>query len=765
MRKIISIAKTELFTLFFSPIAWIILIIFCFQSYYTFAEALDSLVNNYTYGGSLYNVTTDLFIAWDGVFTIMKEKIYLFIHLLTMGIMSREYNLGYIKLLYSSPVSSISIVVGKYISIVCFVLIMMLSLLPIMIATAMYVEFADFSLIMSGCLGLILLMCAYGAIGFFMSTLTSYQIVAAMMTLGSLAFLSNIGELAQDVLFLRDITYWLSLTGRVDTLIKGLISSSDTFYFIIVIVLFCLLSVLKIQSSKIKHNTFVLLTRYLFVFIGAILLGYFSSRPRFVLYYDATSTQENTISKQSQEYIQSIEGELDITSYVNMADNNAWMGVPRMINQDLSWFKQYQRFKPDMNLTYVYYYDEPLQTPGYGKRTISAEDEARDNCKYYNMNFDDLLTPKEIRAQIDLFPEENSFVRLVKDNQGRTCFFRMFNDMSRYPSEKEAIGALKRMVSKPPMIRFLCGHGEPSIYGVGEKEIASLITRISKRESLVNQGYDIDTLNLSTFVGNKISDNTDILAIVDPKKILSDKENKYIKQYLKDGNNMLIALEAGRENHLKEICDFLGIETYPGVLVHSPQSHSLDFIASHFTYHAYDLSEAFYAVWGGVLTTPSVLGLDYKLSSEFEIIPLTSSVANGVWNEIETSDFVNDTPILNEKIGEVSREMVTSFALVRRINGKEQRIIVLGDSDCLTHSELNRGRNGISKMNSPFVEASFSWLSNDRLPIDTSKGIAKDNSVSLTIDDLPLVRTIIVWLCPIILALLGTLICVRRSRR
>ena len=126
---------------------------------------------------------------------------------------------------------------------------------------------------------------------------------------------------------------------------------------------------------------------------------------------------------------------------------------------------------------------------------------------------------------------------------------------------------------------------------------------------------------------------------------------------------------------------------------------------------------------------------------------------------------MNDTPILNEKIGEVSREMVTSFALVRRINGKEQRIIVLGDSDCLTHSELNRGRNGISKMNSPFVEASFSWLSNDRLPIDTSKGIAKDNSVSLTIDDLPLVRMIIVWLCPIILALLGTLICVRRSRR
>lgn len=69
------------------------------------------------------------------------------------------------------------------------------------------------------------MICAYAAIGLFMSTLTSYQVVAAVGTLAVLAALNYIENVGQDIPFVRDITYWLSISGRADTFFKGMICS------------------------------------------------------------------------------------------------------------------------------------------------------------------------------------------------------------------------------------------------------------------------------------------------------------------------------------------------------------------------------------------------------------------------------------------------------------------------------------------------------------------------------------------------------------
>ena len=46
MKTIYNIARTELQTLFFSPIAWLILIIFTFQSSMAFADVMGGMVRN-----------------------------------------------------------------------------------------------------------------------------------------------------------------------------------------------------------------------------------------------------------------------------------------------------------------------------------------------------------------------------------------------------------------------------------------------------------------------------------------------------------------------------------------------------------------------------------------------------------------------------------------------------------------------------------------------------------------------------------------------
>ena len=69
---------------------------------------------------------------------------------------------------------------------------------------AITIKSADIPLILSGMLGLYLLVCAYAAIGLFMSSITSYQVVAAMGTLAVLAVLNLVGDMWQDIDFVRD---------------------------------------------------------------------------------------------------------------------------------------------------------------------------------------------------------------------------------------------------------------------------------------------------------------------------------------------------------------------------------------------------------------------------------------------------------------------------------------------------------------------------------------------------------------------------------
>lgn len=107
---------------------------------------------------------------------------------MTMGLMSREYGSGSIKLLFSSPVTNFQIIWGKYLSMMLFGLFMLGMLVPYVVFTACVVENMDYGYLFSNFLGLYLLICAYAAVGLFMSALTSNQVVAAIGTLAVLSF-------------------------------------------------------------------------------------------------------------------------------------------------------------------------------------------------------------------------------------------------------------------------------------------------------------------------------------------------------------------------------------------------------------------------------------------------------------------------------------------------------------------------------------------------------------------------------------------------
>ena len=68
-----------------------------------------------------------------------------------------------------------------------------------------------------------------------MSSLTTYQVVAAVGTLIILAILNFVGSIGQEYDFIRELTYWLSINGRTIDMLNGVIRSEDVIYFVVVV--------------------------------------------------------------------------------------------------------------------------------------------------------------------------------------------------------------------------------------------------------------------------------------------------------------------------------------------------------------------------------------------------------------------------------------------------------------------------------------------------------------------------------------------------
>ena len=136
-----------------------------------------------------------------------------------------------------------------------------------------------------------------------MSTISRYQIVAAMGTFIVLAFLNYVNMLWQGVEFVRDITFWLSISGRAEQFISGMICSEDVIYFIIVPAMFICFSIILLDS-RVRRTTWTCkVLKYIVVFLVVSFIGYLSSRPHLMGYLDMTWDKSNTLTKNSQEVI------------------------------------------------------------------------------------------------------------------------------------------------------------------------------------------------------------------------------------------------------------------------------------------------------------------------------------------------------------------------------------------------------------------------------------------------------------------------------
>ncbi|MBI2957852.1 MAG: ABC transporter permease subunit [Chloroflexi bacterium] len=170
--------------------------------------------------------------------------------MLTMRLIAEERKMGTLELLLTAPVRDSEVIIGKFLG--------SLGLLTALIALTLYYPLLlsifgdpDWGPISAGYLGLFLLGCAALSIGLFASTLTSNQIVAAVVSGGILFALWFVGQAASFLpKDLGNTVAYFSLSKYYPDFTSGMIDTRGVVYYLSVTVLFLFLGIRSLENSR-----------------------------------------------------------------------------------------------------------------------------------------------------------------------------------------------------------------------------------------------------------------------------------------------------------------------------------------------------------------------------------------------------------------------------------------------------------------------------------------------------------------------------------
>lgn len=776
MRMIFRIARKELEVLFYSPIAWFILLLFTVQTALTFTDVYVSLIPRRSPA-----LSTQLFAR--SLWGTIQTYLYYYIPLLTMGVISRELSSGSIKLLYSSPVKNRDIVLGKYLAMVVYAFAMFSVLLLYVIISGCTIKEFEWGCTLVGWSGLFLLACTYMAIGVFVSSLTSYQFVAAIGTFVVFMLLGSLWNLGQEYDVIRDITYWTCILGRASTFVAGLVCSEDLLYFPLVIILFISLCIIRLNAIRQKERKSRTLSKYVGIVAVICFCGYLSSRPALKVYSDTTRMKMNSLLPLHQDIVAKLDGKLEITAYVNIFSSYQSYRFPWFIlfNQEL--FEDFVRFKPDTKLKVVYYYDTITEQDDpavaeYLQRELKKYNTdlhglMQKYCVNYRLDTNRVLSPAEIRAKVDLTGERTFVYECKLNGEKRSWLHTMVDRVMVYPRESEIAMALNRLVTEVPKIGYVTGHTVRTVDGRDMYSYYSFLHAKNFMQSMITSGFDVENISLS----QQVPDDITVLTIADQRTSFSPKEESNLREYIERGGSLFILGEPKRQKVMNPwLNKYFGVELTDGTLVqYRDKDQNPDELRVVLTEEAKEVSP--FLTVKNYVVMPTVAGLEQVADRGFSFIPLAHSdtIAKEVkirekrsyrvWNELESLDYTIHPLEYHPEAGEVSKTYTTMAALSREINGKEQRVIIVGDADFMAN-----GSSGLSSntLNAVLPVGSYHYLSHGRCPIYAPIEIPTENvddQVYMSFAGWGVMRILLVWVLPILLAGGGIFIYFRRRSR
>lgn len=245
MVKIGPLFAKELKSYFYSPIAYVVLVVFL--AFNSFVFSLLMIVINdprMTIEGSVMQLYFGRTIFLYLVLSIVPAVI-------TMRLIAEERKSGTIEVLMTAPITDWDLVLSKFLGAWAFFLFLWVPTL-LYVAVLRWYSPLDYGPICSGYLGAALVGAMFISVGLLCSSLTRNQIIAAIVsyviitTLWIVGIFENLvaGELA------KGIFSYVSIFEHFDSFSKGIVDTRPLVYYVSTTVLCLFLTVRVVESQK-----------------------------------------------------------------------------------------------------------------------------------------------------------------------------------------------------------------------------------------------------------------------------------------------------------------------------------------------------------------------------------------------------------------------------------------------------------------------------------------------------------------------------------
>ncbi len=258
MRHVTAIAGRELRSLFASPVAYAVLVLFVVLAGFFFISGLLQFQQYVIQLQMLQlseqlqdvNLNDHVIAQFLGVMSVV---LLFLVPGITMGLFAAEKANGTQELLLTSPLTIWELVLGKFLAAALFV-VLLVALLSLYPGLLFWYGDPEFPKVAAGVLALLLVGLSYAAIGTFASSVTQSQLVAfflafvLLLILWMLGFLTELSGSAGSAP--SELLRYLSSAEHFEAMVMGLVDTRDVAYFVVVVAASLILTKAVVESAR-----------------------------------------------------------------------------------------------------------------------------------------------------------------------------------------------------------------------------------------------------------------------------------------------------------------------------------------------------------------------------------------------------------------------------------------------------------------------------------------------------------------------------------
>lgn len=179
----------------------------------------------------------------------LAQLAFLVVPLLTMSLIAGDRRNGTLPLLFAAGVPASRIVLGKYLAVLGWLLLWLALTLAMPLALT-HATHLDWGKLAAATLGLTLMLATLGALGVACSTFASHPAIAATAALVLALALWSVNLGAQMAGINGGVINWLAMSTHLQPLLRGLVSSTDILWFVLLIVLALALATRRLNADR-----------------------------------------------------------------------------------------------------------------------------------------------------------------------------------------------------------------------------------------------------------------------------------------------------------------------------------------------------------------------------------------------------------------------------------------------------------------------------------------------------------------------------------